>query len=129
MRPNNALITPRKIAKRREHLIQVPVDWLERLNGARHMAYRMALHLLYRDWRINGESIMFANGALALEGMSRGTKWRALGELTTGADHIERRPKAPRIQVLSCATSGSGWWADPGPMIFVIMSRIWRIRY
>ena len=64
-------ITPRKILKRREHFIKVPFNWLERLEGASGKAHSMALHLLYRHWKAQGQPFTLANGMLKIDGIGR----------------------------------------------------------
>jgi hypothetical protein len=96
------LITvPRKI--RHGHFVRVPCWWIERL--AKSTRYRVtflvALHLLYQHWKLRGQPIKLANGVLKMEGVSRGTKWRALRELEqAGLISIERRlRKSPVVTV------------------------------
>jgi hypothetical protein len=94
---------PRKIRKRREHFVQFPWPWVERLAKARYIAtYRVALHVLYRHWKAGGEPFTLSNSMVATEGVARGTKWRALRELEQlGLIAIERRKrKSPRITVI-----------------------------
>jgi hypothetical protein len=103
--PDGMPAPPRRAAapRKRRHFIKVPDFWVERLAGARHIAtYRVALHLLYRSWRTGGQPVVLPNSVLAMEGVARGTKWRALRELERlGLITIERRNrKAPRVAVL-----------------------------
>ena len=80
----------------------VPWSWVERLAKARFTAtYRVALHILYRHWKGGGESFTLSNGAVAMEGVGRRAKWRALGELERlGLITVERRPRrTPLIAV------------------------------
>jgi hypothetical protein len=93
--------TPRKITKRRDHFIQVPFEWLERLNGAGGQVYALALHLLYLHWKAKGAPVKLANGMLKIDGISRQSKWRALAELERrGLISIGRRPKkSPLISI------------------------------
>jgi hypothetical protein len=96
-------VTPTKIKKRRANFTIVPGIWKEQLTEARHIAtYRVALHILTRDWEGGGKPFTLSNGALALEGVGRGTKWRALKELERLAlITVERRKrKSPRITAL-----------------------------
>jgi hypothetical protein len=95
-------VTPRKIAKRRGHFIQVPFTWLERLNGATGKTCVLALHLLYLNWKSKGAPIKLANGMLKIDGISRASKWRSLAELEhRGLISIERRSKrSPAVTVL-----------------------------
>jgi len=94
--------TPAKILKRREHFIRLPFSWLDRLNGASGQVYALALHLLYLRWKGHGAPVKLANGMLAIDGISRRSKWRALTELERrGLVSIERQPrKSPLVQVL-----------------------------
>jgi hypothetical protein len=96
-------VTPRVIQKRREHFVQMPWTWVERLAKARYIAtYRLALHVLYRHWKGDGQPFTLSNGMVAMEGISRGQKGRALDELEQlGLLTVERRPlRSPRITVL-----------------------------
>ena len=65
----------------------------------RVITYRLALLLLYEDWRTGGRSIVLPNVGLEQEGLTRRSKWRALLELEQlGLVEVERRPrKSPRI--------------------------------
>ena len=93
---------PAKLTKRRKHFIMLPFTWLERLSGASGQVYRLAILLLYRDWKSNGMPIKLGNGMLQIDGISRRTKWRALVELERrGLIAIERRcGKSPIIRLL-----------------------------
>jgi hypothetical protein len=93
--------TPHRITKRREHFIQVPFDWLERLKGANGRVYALALHLQYLRWRHQGQSFKLPNGMLKIDGIDRFAKWRALRELERrGLISIECRPKkSPLISI------------------------------
>jgi hypothetical protein len=96
-------VTPKKITKRREHFTQVPGVWKERLTNVRYIStYRVALHVLMRDFETRGKPFTLSNGALALENVSRWEKPRALSELEeAGLIVLERRKrKTPRITVL-----------------------------
>jgi hypothetical protein len=98
----NWAVVPLKIRRRRRHFVKVPWAWVEKLAEARYIStYRVALHVLYRDWETHGEAFTLSNGALAMEGVSRRQKWRALEELEgLGLISIERRRrKTPRITV------------------------------
>jgi len=90
-------------SRKRRHFIKVPLLWVERLAEARHIAtYRVALHLLYQNWKMGGQPVPLPNGPLIAAGIARGTKWRALSELERlGLVIVERRKrKAPRVTVL-----------------------------
>jgi hypothetical protein len=96
-------VVPRKIRKRREQFVQVPWTWIERLAKTQSAnTYRVALHLLYLHWKSNGDPIKLANGMLAMGGVTRFSKWRALRELEQlGLIRMERRPrKSPTITVV-----------------------------
>jgi hypothetical protein len=94
-------VVPAKWRRRRHHFISVPMVWFERLEGASGQTYRIALHLLYLDWRARGEPIQLANGLLRIDGVSRYSKWRALDELERrGLIAIEPRPRRSPIVTL-----------------------------
>jgi hypothetical protein len=89
--------------RRRERFVMVPALWRERLTKARHIAtYRVALHILARNFETHGKSFALPNAPLALEGVSRRQKWRALEELEQleliAAERRKRR--SPWITVL-----------------------------
>jgi hypothetical protein len=92
------VVIPRKLQRRRGHFVSVPMVWFERLIGASGHTYRIALCLLYLDWRGRGEPIQLANGLLQIDGVSRQSKWRALTDLERrGLITIERRPRRSPI--------------------------------
>jgi hypothetical protein len=93
---------PKKISKRREQFVMLPLGWVERLSGASGKAWHLAALLLYRDWKSRGTPFKLANGMLSIDGVSRRTKWRALSELERrGLINVERRPRrSPIIRVL-----------------------------
>ncbi len=96
-------VVPRKTQKRRQGFVKVPGLWVERLVEARYVAtYRVALHVLHRHWKSSGKPFTLSNGAIAMEGVTRFRKWRALAELEQlGLISIERRPsRSPRITIL-----------------------------
>jgi hypothetical protein len=100
--PETWAVVPRKIKKRRQHFVMVPWPWIERLNGATGQTYRVALILLYLDWKDRGVPIKLANGMLRTDGISRRSKWRALNALEQrGLIAVERRPhRSPIIRLL-----------------------------
>jgi hypothetical protein len=96
-------VVPRKIQKRRQHFVQVPLAWAERLSKAHHIAtYRVALHVLYRQWKGGGVPFTLSNTAMMAEGVTRWRKWDALRELEQlGLITVERRSRrSPRITVI-----------------------------
>ena len=87
---------------RRQPFVMVPWTWIERLaETSSANAYRVALHLLHRHWKNNGQPFLLANGVLAAAGVTRFAKWRALAELERlGLISVERRTRrTPRITV------------------------------
>ena len=73
---------PKKIRRRRKQFVQIPWIWIERLAPSRSAnTYRVAVTLLYLHWKGNGDPIKLANGMLAIDGVSRSSKGRALDEL------------------------------------------------
>jgi hypothetical protein len=99
-----AVAAPRRRQEESRHFVKMPVLWVERLAEARHIAsYRIALHLLYQTWKTGRQSVELPNASLATLGISRRSKWRALGELERlGLVMVERRRRrTPRIVVQS----------------------------
>jgi hypothetical protein len=96
------VVTPVKIKRRREHFIKVPMTWYERLKGAHGQTYRVAWYLLYLHWKNNGEPIKLANGMLAMDGVPRESKRRALRNLECrGLVTVDwRSKKSPIVRVL-----------------------------
>ena len=91
-------VVPRKIQRRRQHFVSVPWTWIERLSRAAGQTYLVALHLLYLHWKGRGEPIKLANGMLRIDGISRQSKWRALGDLERrGLIVVERRRRRSPI--------------------------------
>jgi hypothetical protein len=96
-------VVPNKIQRRRHHFILVPIRWFEKLAGATGQTYRVALFLLYLDWRTRGEPIRLSNSLMQIDGVSRQSKWRALAALERrGLIVIERRPsRSPLVRLLN----------------------------
>ena len=91
-------VVPRKMQRRRQHFVSVPWTWIERLSGATGKTCLVALHLLYLHWKGRGEPIKLANGMLRIDGISRQSKWRALGDLERrGVIVVERRRRRSPI--------------------------------
>jgi len=91
-------VVPRKMQRRRQHFVSVPWTWIERLSGATGQTCLVALHLLYLHWKGRGEPIKLANGMLRIDGISRQSKWRALGDLERrGVIVVERRRRRSPI--------------------------------
>jgi hypothetical protein len=94
---------PRRIQKRRQHFVKVPWTWIERLAKTRSAnTYRVAHALLYLHWKGGGGPIKLANGTLAMDGVTRSSKGRALSELERlGLILIKRHlRKSPTITVV-----------------------------
>jgi hypothetical protein len=96
-------VVPRKTQKRRQHFVKVPWIWIERLNKSPGNTYRVALYVLYEHWKHSGKAFLLPNGMLAADGVTRFSKWRALGELEKlGLIRIERRQrKSPILTVIT----------------------------
>jgi hypothetical protein len=94
---------PRKIRKRREHFVILPMIWWEKLEGASGRTCRVAWYLLYQHWKDAGKPIKLANAILAAAGISPDSKTRALRDLEKrGLISVEWRDrKAPRVTVLA----------------------------
>jgi hypothetical protein len=101
----------KKEKKQEQTFIIVPGVWWTRLTQARHFAtYRVALHILRRDWEEGGGGKPFtlANSAMKSENVSRRQKWRSLKELEElGLVTIERcKRKSPCIIALHTKKRG-----------------------
>jgi hypothetical protein len=99
--PGGVNITPKRA--RKGHFVKVPLEWMERLNSAHCVATaKVALHLLHQSFKDRRQAVRLASGVLALKGVSRDQKWRALAELEVlGLISVERRPrKSPIITLL-----------------------------
>lgn len=84
---------------RRDHT-QVPRAWELRLLGATRIStYKLALELLYADWRAKGGPILVTSRVAKAVKLSPRSKWRALAELERlGLIEITRGPrKSPRV--------------------------------
>ena len=95
-----ALPGPRGTAtKQRPRFIRFPYEWAERLKAARRIStYRVALHLLYRDYKTGGRPVTLSNKAAGLSGKE---KWRGLRELEdAGLVRVERRARRSPIVTL-----------------------------
>lgn len=93
--------TPAKVRKRREQYVQFPMWWVEKLTNARGKVWYVAIYVLHLDWKKDHKPFKLANGMLRYDGVSRYTKWRALGTLERlGLISIDRRSrKSPTIHV------------------------------
>ena len=88
---------------RKGHFVKVPLEWVARLSAARLAAtWKVALHLLHESFKNRRQTIRLANGAVALDGISKCQKWRALAELEgLGLVSIEHRPRrSPDVTLL-----------------------------
>src|SRR5262245_8016872 len=94
-------VLPAKIQKRREQFAMVPMVWLEKLKGAGAITYLVAVLLCHLHWKGRGEPIKLANGMMALDGVSRESKRRALRDLERrGLISVEwRSRKSPVVTV------------------------------
>jgi hypothetical protein len=96
-----------KVSKRRPprkgEFVMVPIEWVYRLAGARCTAtVTLALHLLHRAFKERNQTIKVANGMVALKGINRCQKRRALAELEAmGLVEVEHRErKSPNVTLL-----------------------------
>ena len=89
---------PRPVRPCSDDLAWQPWRWVEKLKGAAGQTWYLAHHLLYLHWKGGGEPIRLANGMLEFDGISRQSKWCALGDLERrGLIMVERRPKRSPI--------------------------------
>jgi hypothetical protein len=94
---------PKKIRQRRQQFVKVPWTWIERLASSQSAnTYRVALTLLFLHWKGNGDPIKLGNGMLAIDGVSRFAKYRALAELEQfGLISVAwRRKKSPIVTLI-----------------------------
>jgi hypothetical protein len=119
--PQRWAVVPRKIRRRRQQFVKVPWTWIERLKGAGGQTYRVALCLLHLHWKNRGEPIKLASGMLLFDGISRYSKWKALGDLERrGLVTVERRPRrSPIIRLVM-----EHLFAICGMMLFAICGMI-----
>jgi len=83
--------------------IRVPWSWVDRLKTTkRAVVYRLALLLLYNNWKSAGQPIRLSNVMLAEDGVTKRSKSRALRELEAlGLIRVERFPRrAPVVTLL-----------------------------
>ena len=92
---------PRKIQKQRQHFIPVPMRWYEILDGAPGQTYRVALYLLYLNWKDDGKPIKLPNGMMGIDGVPSESKRRALRDLERRElITVEWRPrKSPIVKI------------------------------
>jgi hypothetical protein len=89
--------------RRKDQFVKVPLEWMYRLAGARYAATpALAHHLLFRSFQERRDTIKLANGLLALLGINRCQKRRALVELEAmGLVVVEHRErKSPNVTLL-----------------------------
>jgi hypothetical protein len=96
-------VTPRRIVKRRQSFVRVPLAASEVLaKTARDKTYPVYHHLLYESWRAGGRPVKLANGFLERVGIDRFAKKRALEQLErVGLVKVDWRDrKSPIVTVL-----------------------------
>jgi hypothetical protein len=105
--PGEVNITPPR--PRKGHFVMVPLEWMERLESAHQIATsKVALHLLHQSFKDRRPVVRLANGVLALKGISRVQKRRALGEMEAlGLISVERRPRKSPIVTLLYVAKGA----------------------
>jgi hypothetical protein len=89
--------------QRRDQFVMVPLVWADRLNAARFAAtLKVANHLLFQSFKDRRQTMRLANGVMALKGVTRSQKCRALQELEAlGLIKVEHRPrKSPEVTLL-----------------------------
>jgi hypothetical protein len=94
-------VVSRKIQRRRQQFVMVPMTWCEGLVGASGKTILLAINLLYLGWKAKGP-IKLPNGMLHEYGIDRFAKWRGLADLERrGLVAIGRRPRrSPLITLL-----------------------------
>ena len=66
---------------RKARFVMVPIDWVDRLEGASGRTCSLALELLCLAWRRRSSNLPVTNKAAKFAGVSRTSKWRALRDL------------------------------------------------
>ena len=93
---------PHKIRHKKQKFVQVPWQWLERLEGASGKTYQLALQLLWLNWRYNEGEIRLSNKFAGRLG-HRQTKYRALVDLERRGlitiHHRHRRSPLVRVNL------------------------------
>jgi len=70
------------LRRKRDKFIAVPLDWAEKLYGAKYAAtFKIALCLLNKEWHAPGQPIRLSNFTIARLGLSRNQKARGVEEL------------------------------------------------
>jgi hypothetical protein len=106
--PGEVRIRPQRA--RKGYFVMVPLEWVHRLKSARATGatWVVATHLLHQSFKDRRPVIRLANGALALDGISREQKRLALNVLEAlGLATVERRPsKSPIVTLLHLTEGG-----------------------
>jgi hypothetical protein len=105
---DRAVGLPKRIKKRRQQFVQVPLAWVDILSrDSRDKALVVLCHLLHLDWKQGGGTIKLPNGFLEMIGVGRGAKWRVLNKLeSAGIISVQRRTrKSPIVTIKSDATA------------------------
>jgi hypothetical protein len=96
-------VTPRRIAKRKEQFVLVPLSMVDVMTkGVRDKTWPVLCHLLHESWKAHGKPVKLANGFLDMIGVSRDAKTDALRKLESlGLISIERRGrKSPVVRIV-----------------------------
>jgi hypothetical protein len=75
---------PKKIRKRNEQFVMVPLWWYGRLTNPcprTRCTGTLAMYVLHMNWKHHGKPFALANGMLEYDGISSDTKTRALKDL------------------------------------------------
>jgi hypothetical protein len=99
-KPENVPLQATATKKWRRRFVRMPWSWVERLQKVKRVStYRLALVLVYEDWRSGGKPITLSNVFTHAEGLSRRSKWRAIADLESlGLIQVKRHQRrAPRV--------------------------------
>jgi hypothetical protein len=99
---DRAVALPKRIKKRRQQFVQLPLAWVDILSrDSRDKTLVVLCHLVHLDWKQGGGPIKLPNGFLGMLGVGRGAKWRVLNKLeSAGIISIERRcRKSPIVKI------------------------------
>jgi hypothetical protein len=102
--PNAPSVSSLKKPKKQKNIFtKVPEDlWDNQLANVSRQTLRVAMWILRQRWKSKGTPFTLSNVALKGQGVSRWSKWRALGKLEElGLITVERRHgKSPVVHVI-----------------------------
>jgi hypothetical protein len=76
-----SVVAPAKLKKRREQFALVPMSLWETLNDAPGQTLRLLVYLIHMYWQAEHKPLKLANGMMAVNGICREAKRKALRDL------------------------------------------------